>query len=102
MALVLGDDFEFVLGTFHWNRSPTILLMIVPIPTALIPCFIDHLFLVSDFRLLPCRDFLHFSYSLSTAAFASGINSAWDERYFAHALGFPRLASLRDRTSRIF
>ena len=35
-------------------------------------CFIDHLFLVSDFRQLPCQDFLLFS-PFSTATFASGI-----------------------------
>ena len=36
-------------------------------------------------------------HSLSTAAFASGINIARSERSFAHSLGFPRLASLRER-----
>ena len=36
-------------------------------------------------------------HSMSTAAFASGINVAWGGRFFAHALGFPWLASLRDR-----
>ena len=41
--------------------------------SALIPCFFDHLLLVSDFCQLPCRDFLSFSHSFSTAAFASGI-----------------------------
>ena len=45
--------------------------------SALIPCFIDHVFLVSDFRQLPCRDFLQFLHSFSTAAFASGIVNAW-------------------------
>ena len=39
MVLALGDDFEFVLAIFHWDRSPTFLLMIVPIPTFL-PLFL--------------------------------------------------------------
>ena len=46
--------------------------------SALIPGLIDHIFLVSDFRQLPCRDFLQFSHSFSTAAFASGICNAWN------------------------
>ena len=37
-------------------------------------------------------------HSLSTAAFASGINIAWSERSFAHYLVFLRLPSLRDRS----
>ena len=37
------------------------------------PWFIDHLFLTSDFRQVPPRNFLQFSHSLSTAAFAVGI-----------------------------
>ena len=37
-------------------------------------------------------------HSFSTAAFASGINIAWSERSVAHTLGFPRQASLRDRS----
>ena len=42
--------------------------------SSLIPCFFDHFLLVSDFRQLPCWDFLKFfSHSFSTAAFASGI-----------------------------
>ena len=39
MVLVLGDDFEFVLATFHWCLLPTILSMIVPIPSFL-PSFL--------------------------------------------------------------
>ena len=57
MVLVLGDDFEFSLvsidnyfGNVCTNSDFS----------ALVPCFIDHLFLVSDFRQLPCRDFLQF------------------------------------------
>ena len=42
------------------------------------PCFIDHLFLTSDFCQIPRRNFLQFSHSLSTAAFAAGIFIAWD------------------------
>ena len=34
-------------------------------------------FFVSDFRQLPCQDFLQFSHSFSTAAVASGIFFAW-------------------------
>ena len=45
--------------------------------SGLIPCFIDHLLLVSDFRQLPCGNFLLFSLSFSTAAFPSGILNAW-------------------------
>ena len=58
--------------------------------SALSPCFIDHLFLVSDFRQLPCRDFLLFFRSFSTAALAFGIFDAWgigiriDEYFVAH------------------
>ena len=33
------------------------------------PCFVDHLFLTSDFRQVPRRNFLQFSHSLSTASF---------------------------------
>ena len=33
--------------------------------------------------------------------FASGINIAWVERSFAHTLGFPRQASLRDRSAEL-
>ena len=39
----------------------------------LISRFIDHLLFVSDFRQLSCRNFLQFSHSVSTAAFAPGI-----------------------------
>ena len=35
---------------------------------------------------------------MSTVAFASGTNIAWGERSLAHTLGFPRQASLRDRS----
>ena len=46
--------------------------------SALIPCFFDHFYLVSDFRQLPCQYLLQFfSHSFSTAAFASGILNAW-------------------------
>ena len=45
--------------------------------SALIPCFIDHLFLASDFRQLPCWYFLQVSHYFATAAFASGIFIAW-------------------------
>ena len=44
-----------------------------------------------------CLFFTSF-HSLSTATFASGINIAWGERSFAHTLGFPEEASLRDRS----
>ena len=41
---------------------------------ALRPCFIDHLWFVSDFCYVPRRNlFSNFSHSLSTAAFAAGI-----------------------------
>ena len=30
MVLVMEDDFEFILATFHWCQSSTILLMTVP------------------------------------------------------------------------
>ena len=42
--------------------------------------------------------FLTSFHSFSTATFASGINIARGERSFAHTLGFPRQASLRDRS----
>ena len=41
-------------------------------------------------------------HSLSTVAFASGINIPWSERYFAHALGFPRLAEHNNIWSFVF
>ena len=37
-------------------------------------------------------------HSFSNAAFASGINIAWGERSSAHSFGFPRQASLKDRS----
>ena len=45
--------------------------------SAFIPCFSDHLIFASDFRQLPCRDFLEFFPLFSTAAFASGTFIAW-------------------------
>ena len=44
-----------------------------------------------------CRCVASF-HSLSTAAFSSGINIAWSERSVIHTLGFPRHASLKDRS----
>ena len=41
--------------------------------SALIPCFSDHFFFVSDFRQLPCQYFPEFFPFLSTATLASGI-----------------------------
>ena len=52
----------------------------------------------SGLSLLLCLPFCTLFHSLSTVAFASGINNAWGERSFAHALGFPRQVSLRDRS----
>ena len=37
--------------------------------SAISPCFVDHLFLASDFRQLPCRNFHQFFHSFTTAAF---------------------------------
>ena len=54
MVLVLEDDFEFILATFHWCQSSTTLLMMIPIlifcPYS---CFIDLLwkFMCSSFHL---------------------------------------------------
>ena len=46
--------------------------------SALRPCFIDHLFLTSDFRQIPRRNLFQFFPPLSTASFAAGIFMAWD------------------------
>ena len=45
IVLVLSDNFEFVLAIFHLYQSPSILSVIVPIPTFLT------LFLASSIRL---------------------------------------------------
>ena len=55
---------------------------------ALYPCLFDHLFLVSDFRQLPCRYFLKFSHYFSTAAFAASI-------FFACGLGIELRTKLK-------
>ena len=60
------------------------------------PCFIDYLFLTSDFRQVARRNFHNFSHSLSTAAFAAGIFMAWcigikicEPNFYAVAKLFP-------------
>ena len=52
----------------------------------------------SGLSLLLCLPFCTLFHSLSTVAFASGINNAWGERSFAHALGFPKQVSLKNRS----
>ena len=45
--------------------------------SSFIPCFGNHFIFISDFRQLPCRYLLQFSYSFHIAAFASSILNAW-------------------------
>ena len=49
-----GSSSEFFL---RWQRSINDAKWTCP---SLVPCFMDHFFLVSDFRQLPCLDFLQF------------------------------------------
>ena len=82
--LVLRSTLEIVLANIHWDVL--VLLDVADVHQQ------------SELSLLLfCVHFLTSFHSLSTAAFASGITIAWGERYFAHSLGFPRLASLRER-----
>ena len=117
MVLVLEDDFEFILATFHWCQSSTTSLMIVPIWILLMSTLEIALANIhQDVADVHQCNKVDFPYLLFLCAFFMTsfhsflfhcrlfiwINIAWNEKYFVYASLFPEACVSERQISRVF